>query len=70
LPPVAGALSAGHDVHHDRDVVRLHRPLDSMRRLQVERSDLQLLQVGHLPAGMTCGGVPKNGACGFDCACH
>jgi hypothetical protein len=25
---------------------------------------------GTCPPGMMCGGVPKNGACGFDCACH
>jgi hypothetical protein len=25
---------------------------------------------GTCPPGMTCGGVPKNGECGFDCACH
>src|SRR3989442_738043 len=25
---------------------------------------------GTCPPGMTCGGVPKSGACGFDCACH
>jgi hypothetical protein len=24
---------------------------------------------GTCPAGMKCGGVPKDGACGFDCAC-
>jgi hypothetical protein len=28
------------------------------------------LPVGHMPSGMTCGGVPKAGECGFDCACH
>jgi hypothetical protein len=27
-------------------------------------------QWGTCPPGMTCGGVPKSGACGFDCACH
>jgi hypothetical protein len=25
---------------------------------------------GTCPPGMTCGGVPKQGECGFDCACH
>jgi len=25
---------------------------------------------GTCPLGMTCGGVPKSGACGFDCACQ
>lgn len=25
---------------------------------------------GTCPPGMTCGGVPKQGACGFDCTCH
>ena len=25
---------------------------------------------GTCPPGMTCGGVPKSGACGFDCACR
>ncbi len=27
-------------------------------------------QWGTCPSGMTCGGVPKAGACGFDCACQ
>jgi len=27
-------------------------------------------QWGTCPPGMTCGGVPRNGGCGFDCACH
>ena len=25
---------------------------------------------GTCPLGMVCGGVPKDGSCGFDCACH
>ena len=25
---------------------------------------------GTCPPGMTCGGVPKNGGCGYDCACQ
>jgi hypothetical protein len=27
-------------------------------------------QWGTCPDGMTCGGVPKAGTCGFDCVCH
>jgi hypothetical protein len=44
-------VPAGHDLHDERDDVRLHRPRDPLRRPQAERSDVQLLPMGHLPAG-------------------
>jgi hypothetical protein len=46
-----GALSAGHDLYDDGDELRLHRRYDPLRRPQAERPDVQLLQVGYLPAG-------------------
>jgi hypothetical protein len=48
VPPT---LSPGHDLYDDRDNVRLHWPRDPLRRPQSERSDVQLLQMGYLPAG-------------------
>ena len=44
-----GVVSAGHDLQ--RDDVQLHWPRDPLRRPQPERWVMQLLQVGHLPAG-------------------
>jgi hypothetical protein len=51
LPAAPGALSVGHELHDDGGDVRLYRRVDPVWRPQAERSDLQLLQVGHLPAG-------------------
>ena len=53
MSPVPGsnsALSIGHDLYGDGSIdVRLHRRVDPVRRSEVERPHVQLLQVGHLP---------------------
>jgi len=49
---VPAALSIGHDLYGDgSDLVRVHGRVDPVRRSQTERYQLQLLQVGHVPAG-------------------
>jgi hypothetical protein len=45
------ALSARNELCNDGDDVRLHRRRNPLRRPQAERFDVQLLQMGHLPAG-------------------
>ena len=65
-----GPLSAGYDLRDGRNGVRLHRHHDPCADPSLSGLTSNFCQWGTCPFGMTCGGVPRDGACGFDCACH